>query len=45
MIKIEPNLKLSTNNVTTPIDDNKLIKEEDIDMSKMSELGNIITLI
>ena len=45
MIKIEPNLKLSTNNVTTPTDDNKLIKEEDIDMSKMSELGNIITLI
>lgn len=45
MIKIEPNLKLSANNVTTPTDDNKLIKEEDIDMSKMSELGNNLTLI
>ena len=42
MIKIEPNLKLSTNNVASPTDENKGVKEEDVDMSKMSELGRFL---
>jgi len=39
MIKIEPNLKLNSKNAVSSAGSNKQMKEEDIDFSKMSELG------
>ena len=42
MIKIEPNLKLNSNNnnaIVNPETAYQEIKEEDIDYSKLSELG------
>ena len=42
MIKIEPNLKMNSNNVVASENSNKQIKEEDVDFSKLSELGIFI---
>ena len=39
MIKIEPNLKLNANNSLNSPNSPKQIKEEDVDFSKLSELG------